>query len=105
MTTISQADNDRTVAVDVGDTVRVNLPENATTGYRWAIDHCDREMIEPLSAQAEYTSGTVGSGGDAMFEFRAKKAGTTEIALKYWRHWEGDASVANRFRVRLQVRS
>jgi len=35
------------------------------------------------------------------FTFRAKKSG--EIALKNWRHWEGDSSVTNRFRVRLRI--
>jgi hypothetical protein len=27
------------------------------------------------------------------------------VMLKYWRHWEGDASVMARFRVRIEVRA
>lgn len=31
-------------------------------------------------------------------------AGTTAIALKRWRPWEGDASILNRFTVTVDVR-
>jgi predicted secreted protein len=37
MLVLSQTDNDRTVSVRVGDMVRISLPENASTGYRWTI--------------------------------------------------------------------
>ena len=108
MLSLVETDNDRTVDVRVGDVVRITLPENASTGYRWAIDRYDEDIVEALGSEPRYpagTAGTVGSGGEIAFTFKAKKAGTGEIALKHWRHWEGDRSVTGRFRVRLNVQS
>jgi inhibitor of cysteine peptidase len=103
MLTLSETDNDRTVDIRLGETVRITLPENATTGYRWAIDRTSDELIESLGSEPRYTGNAVGSGGEIAFTFQAKKIGTGEIVLKHWRHWEGDASVTRRFRLRLNV--
>ena len=32
------------------------------------------------------------------------KAGSSEVALKYWRHFEGDASIVKRFSFRLNAK-
>jgi predicted secreted protein len=63
MLVLSQTDNDRTVSVRVGDMVRISLPENASTGYRWTIERYDDGFLEALPAEAGYTSNSVGSGG------------------------------------------
>ena len=102
MLQLSEADNDRTVDVHVGDTIRLTLPENATTGYRWAIDRHD-DVAGVVSEEPRYPSNAIGSGGEAVFTFQANKTGSGEIALKNWRQWEGDSSVTRRFRLRLNV--
>jgi len=104
MQSLTEADNDRTVDLRVGDTVRVSLPENATTGYRWAIDSLDKETIEAVGSEPNYTSSAVGSGGEVVFTFKGKKAGSGGIALKYWRGFEGDSSITKRFHLRLNAR-
>jgi inhibitor of cysteine peptidase len=103
MLVLSQTDNDRTVSVRVGDVVRISLPENASTGYRWTIERYDDEFLEALPAEAGYTSNSIGSGGDIAFMFCTRKAGTGQLVLKHWRHWEGDASITKRFRLQLQI--
>ena len=35
---VTEVDNGTTVEVHVGETLVLRLPENATTGYRWAIE-------------------------------------------------------------------
>jgi inhibitor of cysteine peptidase len=105
MLSLLEADNDRTVDVRVGDVIRITLPENATTGYRWTIDRHDEDIIEALGSEPRYPDNAVGAGGEIAFNFKARKAGTGEIALRHWRHWEGDRSVIGRFRVRLNVQS
>ena len=104
MQSLTETDNDRTVDLRVGETFRVRLPENATTGYRWTIDRLDDEVVEAVGSESDYAAGSIGSGGAITFTFRAKKPGTGDIALKHWRHFEGDASVTNRFRLRLNAR-
>ena len=103
MLLLGQTDNDRTVDIRAGDSVRISLPENATTGFRWAIDRYDEEIIEAVATEPHYPANAIGSGGGISFIFRGKKIGTGEIGLKNWRHWEGDPSVTARFRVRLHV--
>ncbi len=100
---LTETDNDRTVDIHPGDTVRITLPENATTGYRWAIDRYDEDFIEALGSEPRYTEKAIGSGGEVAFIFRGKKTGLGEIVLKHGRHWEGDASVTRRFRIRFHV--
>ena len=104
MQSLTEADNERTVDLRVGESVRLTLPENATTGYRWAIDRIDRDVVEEAGSEAHPSRGAIGSGGNVTFDFTAKKAGSGEVALKYWRHFEGDRSIAKRFSVRINAR-
>ena len=104
MQSLTEADNERTVELRVGASVRLTLPENATTGYRWAIDRLDRDVVEEAASEAHPSGGAIGSAGNVSFDFMAKKAGSSEIALKYWRHFEGDASIVRRFSFRLNAK-
>jgi inhibitor of cysteine peptidase len=104
MQSLTEADNERTVDLRVGESVRLTLPENATTGYRWAIDRLDRDVVEEAGSEAHPSGGAIGSAGNVTFDFTAKKAGSSEIALKYWRHFEGDASIVKRFSFRLNAK-
>jgi inhibitor of cysteine peptidase len=104
MQSLTEADNERTVDLRVGESVRLTLPENATTGYRWAIDRLDRDVVAEAGSEAHPSRGAIGAGGNVTFDFTAKKAGSSEIALKYWRHFEGDGSIVKRFRFRLDVK-
>lgn len=91
------------VAVRVGQLVVLSLPENATTGYRWAIDRIDTNLVEAGEPVRQYASTAVGSGGRIEWVFSLKAPGNTEIALKQWRRWEGDRSVVTRFHVQLRI--
>jgi len=98
------ADNNRTVDIRQNETVRITLPENATTGYRWTVESYDRESVTELPSEAHYPATTgVGSGGEVVFVFQAKKSGTSDIRLKQWRSWEGDSSAIARFHIQLRV--
>lgn len=104
MQSLTEADNERTVDLRVGESVRLTLPENATTGYRWTVDHFDREVVDPAGSEPHYAGGAVGAAGQVTFDFKAKQAGSGEVALKYWRHFEGEGSVVKRFRFRLNAK-
>jgi inhibitor of cysteine peptidase len=103
MVVLTEKDHDRTVELHVGEGVRVTLPENATTGYRWAIEQLDPQLIEARAAQPKYPADSIGSGGEVQWDFLAKAPGTTSIVLKQWRHWEGDASIVQRFRIQVRI--
>lgn len=103
MPTLTDQDNGRRVSLHVGDPLEVHLAENATTGYRWSTDRHDARLLEPVGSTASYPTSAIGSGGQAIFRFRAAAAGSTELALKYWRHWEGEGSAIQRFSVTLDI--
>ncbi len=104
MITLTESDNGRVIQMRSGDAVQIRLPENATTGYRWAIDSYDAALFEQPTEEARYPSGgAVGSGGEMIFAFKAKAPGKGQIALKNGRAWEGAAGVAKRFRITVQI--
>ncbi len=99
-----ETDNERGADIRLHETVRITLPENATTGYRWVVERYDRALLNELAAESHYpTAAVVGSGGNVVFIFQGKKSGRGEILLKQWHSWEGDASVIARFRVLVNV--
>jgi inhibitor of cysteine peptidase len=102
-TALTADDDGRSATLKVGEAVTVTLPENASTGYRWAIDSADPALITISEPAASYQAGAVGSGGEVIWTFVAKAPGATTVALKRWRHWEGDASVVQRFGFRLSI--
>ena len=99
MPTLTDDDNGRTVAVHVGDVLAIRLAENASTGFRWAPDGFDAGLLKLDGTSASYPGAAVGSGGTAEFRFRVLHAGRGTLGLKYFRHWEGDASIARRFAI------
>jgi inhibitor of cysteine peptidase len=99
-----ETDNERTADICLHETVRITLPENATTGYRWVVERYDGTFLNELATESHYPkTAVVGSGGNVVFIFQGKKSGRGEILLKQWRSWEGDASVIARFRVLVNV--
>ena len=104
MLTLSEKDDGRSIDLKLGDDLEVRLPENATTGYRWAVDRTDGAVVNLVSTRPNYPSGgAVGSGGQVSFVFRGGKPGMGAIVIKQWRPWEGDSSVVGRFHVEVRV--
>jgi len=101
---LTRADNGRTVDLKVGADATLRLPENPTTGYRWAIDAADANLVEIKEGQFVSSSSTAaGAGGEAQWLIEAKAPGATEIRLKYWRPWEGDSTIADKFAVTVRI--
>ncbi len=102
--TLTQADNGKTVEVRQGDTIAVQLAENPTTGFRWAIDKLDQKIAKPQNdSYSPASGGGVGGGGMRTFTLLAAATGTTPLELKLWREWEGNASITQRFAVNLHI--
>jgi len=101
---VTAADKGKTVEIRRGDKVDIKLEENATTGYRWAIDKMDEEVLELESSDfATAPDIGIGGGGERRFSFKAKGTGTARVELKLWREWEGDASVIDRYDLTIRV--
>jgi len=101
--TMTQTDNGKAVQVHAGDTMVIQLDENASTGYTWAVNKIDTTVL--LLQSSTYTaSGNVpGSGGTRVFTFLAKNPGTVQLQLKYWRSFVGDSSIIQRYSITVEV--
>lgn len=97
MLTLTEQDDGRQVRARVGEVLEVRLAENATAGYRWAVDADDARVLEPVEQDADYPDAAVGAGGQAIFRFKVVAPGAATLRLKYWRRWEGEGSAVKRF--------
>jgi inhibitor of cysteine peptidase len=102
--TVTREQNGGVVPMRVGDTITMHLAENPTTGYAWDIDVLDRGLLEAEAPTYREAGAGVGAGGMKTWKLVARRPGRTRVALKRWRHWEGDASIAERFAVTLDIK-
>lgn len=101
------ADSGKTVTVNAGDTVIIELAGNPTTGYSWTQTAGDIAVLKPTADEPEYTSestGMVGSPGTFIFRWTAEAPGTTTIELGYRRPWETDIAPIETFSLTVDVR-
>jgi inhibitor of cysteine peptidase len=106
---ITQDDDGKTLDISEGDEIVVQLPENPSTGYVWAIEHRDRILTlqdnQFIQSQAETTGvrPVVGAGGVRALTLRAKGRGIAQLKLKRYRSWLGDSSIIERFHLTLRI--
>lgn len=102
---LTRADNNRTAELRVGERLEVRLPENPTTGFSWAVDENDRRLLtmENTAYAPPVEAGFSGARGQRTFHFVARQPGDVALKMKYWRVWEGNSSITERFAVTLQI--
>lgn len=102
--TLTQADNGKTVDVPQGDAITILLPENPTTGFRWAIAQTNNQVVTIDGDDYTVAAGSgIGGGGTRSLVLKALQPGTVFFQLKLWREWEGDSSIRDRFEVTIRV--
>jgi inhibitor of cysteine peptidase len=102
---ITKTENGKSVQAHSGDTIVLQLDENASTGYTWAASKTDATILALQDSTYTASGNVPGSGGTRVFTFLAKKAGTVHLQLKYWRSFVGDSSVTQRYSVTVEVQS
>ncbi len=91
------------VEVSLGDSFEVRLPENPTTGYRWALHSSGGPSLEIQEDTFEgQGGGDLGAGGVHRWRFRTVQEGTADLVMEYRRSWEKRA--AETFRVTIRVK-
>ena len=98
-----RSDDGKTFAIPVGGDFVVELDENPTTGYLWAIDAMDMDRLGFVRSSFRPGSGAIGGGGQRVFLFQAKAIGEAHLGLKLLREWVGAASVIDRCAFRLRI--
>lgn len=101
---LSEKDNHRKIVVKNGDTFRIRLKENRTTGYEWVVDKFDEDSMS-IKEVEHILSGEpgIGEGGHRIYEFKATKPMTSSIRLVKRRSWESEDNGAETFTVKVAV--
>ena len=101
---ITNKDDTKTVEVQKGDVLVVQLPENPTTGYRWSLDQHDPSHLAMQNATFSSAGAGIGAGGARSFTFVAGGAGETDLALSLRRPWERGSAARQSFRAKVRSR-
>jgi predicted secreted protein len=98
---IDSNDNGKTFVVPQGQSVRVELPSNRTTGYRWMVGSTDKTFGYPATDTYTTTSQGVGGGGVQKLTWKTKApipvVGTHKVVLEYRRPWDENVKPAKTF--------
>ena len=101
---VDEKDNGNTIHVLPGETIRVKLRSNPSTGFSWALGPMEDGFFEVESTfeadpHREYEAGY---GGNEIWKFKAEQSGETEIPLFYARSWE-DKDPAKTFKLHVVI--
>ncbi len=100
---VKESDAARSVTAVIGDRVKIELPENPTTGFRWQVASIDAGILRPQAD--DYVAGAdtgVGGGGLRVFFFEAASSGAADVRLELKRSWEPQ-SPRSTFAIRVLV--
>ncbi len=87
--TITAADANRPITLQIGQEVVLRLESNRATGYSWLLAESKNTVLTNLGrATYEKGRGAVGAGGIETWKFRATKSGAETLKLEYRRPWE-----------------
>lgn len=99
-------DSGKTVKMRPGDTITICLDEKPATGYRWAVEKYNEDVVVLEATDYVRPDGAaLGGGGQRILTFEAKASGKVTLHLKLWRAWAGDSSIVERFAVTLDVQT
>lgn len=89
---LTMQDSGRTLSLKPGDTFRITLQSNPTTGFSW-IETAEPApdvicLTEKRFVSAQKQKDFVGVPGRTEFIYKAVGPGETEIRLNYKRSWE-----------------
>ena len=104
---ITDEQNGGLISLSPGETLQVELPANATTGYEWWLDDVDETVLQQIGEkeyiQAPADENMVGVGGTSVWRFETVSPGQTTLRLIYARAWEENVEPAQVFEITVYV--
>lgn len=103
---VSEKDEGRRIAADVGNEIIIRLPANRTTGYNWELRDFEKGVLDYLSGDYEAPEGEnpfFGAPGVTVLRLVVLRPGAQDLQLIYRRPWDKPDVVARTFAVRIVV--
>lgn len=101
MPRLDESHDGQEIAVSLGETVEVCLPENPTTGFRWRVEWAGDAVGEPLDDHYDPPDGPPGASGRHCWRYRVARPGAARLSFQARRAWDvaGGRTVTYRLRV------
>ena len=101
---LTDADNNKSAQLVVGQRIQIRLPANPTTGYSWLLQSFPGCLVLVNFSYAPGGKSVPGAGGTQAVEFLATSAGEGELKIGYRRPWEkSDIPAAKTFSLKVTV--
>jgi inhibitor of cysteine peptidase len=88
MLVIDHTQNNGSAEVVAGDSFRLQLGENPTTGYRWHMQKDGAPALRTVEDSFEVSPGAVGGGGIRYWIFAAEQPGAAALSIELRRGWQ-----------------
>ena len=101
---ISKTDHGKSIRLQRGEELEIQLEENSTTGFRWYQKEGEHSKVIGLR-QAKHIeqSNAQGGGGVKILRLTANNTGAQQLKWVYWQEWNGDDSIADEFEIFVEV--
>lgn len=80
----------QTIQVSPGDTIELQLEENPTTGYSWAIENLAPAFTVQQNDYELLSEAGIGGGGTRKVLLKVEGSGNGQIRLNNRQPWSGD---------------
>lgn len=92
--------------MNAGQTLRVKLPGNPSTGYDWTLsgDPAPLKLVKSFHQANKKTPGMAGAPRIAVFDLSAGSAAKVNLTFVYRRSWEYNVAPAKTFSITVNVR-
>lgn len=98
-------DNGSEVVLKLGDSIKILLEENATSGYTWELNNdLPEQLVEIENDFKTSNQEGIGVSGQRVLTYQVQKKGNGVLSLKYWQFWNGDTSIADKFEISFDVK-
>lgn len=100
---VQQTDNGKRISLEVGDTLKLFLEGNPTTGYFWRLHGRENSLLHCMEQSFASSSALCGAGGLFTLRFLAESEGSEQLFFVYERPWEKDVPPAQTFSVSIMI--
>lgn len=104
---VQEKDLARNAVMTSRDTIKVTLPSNPSTGFKWALSDISDPAVLEQSGESEYVlpdSSLVGSAGEEVWTFKPVGRGTSTIVMEYSQPWENGTKKEWTMTIEVKVR-
>jgi predicted secreted protein len=91
MLVIDQTQNNGSADLFVGDSFRVRLSENPTTGYRWHLQSDGAPALRLVQHSFESPGNMPGASGARYWTFAAAVTGSVALRIELLRSWQPES--------------